>query len=548
MRGALLVLVAACTEHVQLASDDIPGLVALEISPGEQRIAFDRVNPAAQHVAFAATGRFADGHLEDVTERVHWAGSTPYPGRFDTAGDYTATGEAVGHVGIAATSGEIRGDAALTIAMTATVIDDVFGLPADPAVFDGANESIDPTRVPVVRYPATETRFPQELRPILFQHAFGTRNDTVRLRFSSEVLDLSVITASDRWSNDSIWTLIAGSHPASTVTLIVDGADSTMRGTFYSSSPVTLSFSAGPIVDAIYFFSSDSGVARGGASIGSAVSIVDVSSDPHLAVSRNGRVMALEEGDKLSTFDLSSLERLLAPRENMGFATVSPDGSRVLVADRGSLTLRDAISGEAIGPVLDLGGARKGTHPDWSPDGRYIALAVSDMIDNVDAKHASIARLPVEGDGFGPLEVLVTSTGDIDNNFGPRWGANHELAYVHATSGAKDAKNAELRVIADATIAPSAISPIRLPLASLVDVDVGMPSWTTGSDGASWLAFTSTRPYGVLRPMQGTSQVWVAAIDLTRPDPSFAAFWLSGQSITASSNGPVWAPLPIEQR
>lgn len=547
MRGALLVLVAACTEQVQLAGDDLPGLVALEVSPGEERIAFDRVSPSAQHVAFVATGRFEDGHVEDVTDRVHWAGTTPYPGRFDAPGDYTATGEAVGHVGIVATSGEIRGDAALTITMTATVIDDVFGLPVDPTVFDGANESIDAARVPVVKYPATATRFPQELRPALFQQTFGMRNDTVRLRFSSDVLELAVITSSDRWSNDNLWTLIAGSHPGGEVTLIVDGTDSSARGTFYSSSPVAMSFTVGPITDAIYVFSSDSGVTRSGASLGTAVAIVDVASDPHLAISHDGRVMALGEGDKLSIYDLSSLERVLAPRENMGFAAVSPDGSRVLVADRGTLTLRDTVTGEAIGPALDLG-PRKGTHPDWSPDGRYIALAVSDMIDNVDAKHASIARLRVDGDGFGPVEVLVASTGDMDNNFAPRWGADGALAYVHATSGAKDAKNAELRVITDGTITPSAITPVRLPLASLIDVEVGTPSWTTGSDGATWLAFTSTRPYGVLRPMKGTSQVWVAAIDLTRPDPSFAAFWLPGQSIIASSTGPVWAPLPIEQR
>jgi hypothetical protein len=526
MRYALLLLVG-CTEHIQLGGDDgIPGLAALEVSPPEETISFDRVSPPAQHVAFTATGSFEDGHTEDVTDRVQWSASTPYPGTIDN-GDYTATGEAVGHVGIRATSGAIAGDAALSISMTATIVDDVFGLPVDPAVFDGANESVDPMRVPSVKYPQADTRFPQELAPILFQHARGMGNDTVRLRFTSDVLDLAVITASDRWSDDRAWKLIAGSHPNSTVTLVVDGAASMTPGMFYSSPPTALSFSA--------VFSTDAGVSR------NSTSIIDVASDPHLAVSRSGRTLALAEGGKLSTFDLITLDRVLPPRDNMGYAALSPDGSRVLVADRGSLQLRDARTGDPIGPMVALGPMRKATHPDWSPDGTAIALAVSDMVDNTDVKHASIARLPVDGNGFGPLEILVTSTGDMDNNFSPRWGPNHELVYVHATSGSKDAKNAELRVLVDGSV-------IRLPLASAMDVETITPSWTTGSDGSSWLAVTSTRPYGVLRPMKGTPQVWIAGLDLARPDPSFAAFWLPSQAITATSNGPVWAPLPTDQQ
>lgn len=546
MRYALLLL-AGCTEHIQLGGDDgIPGLTALEISPSEETIAFDRVSPPAQHVAFTATGSFEDGHTEDVTDRVQWSASTPYPGTID-GGDYTATGEAVGHVGIRATSGAIEGDAALAITMTATIVDDVFGLPINPNVFDGANESVDPMRVPSVKYPQAETRFPQELRPILFQHALGMGNDTVRLRFTSDVLELSVITSSDRWSDDNAWKLISGSHPSSAVTLIVDGAASAMPGMFYSSPPIELSFTAGPIRDALYFFSSDAGVSRGSMS-SPATSIVDLASDPHLAIARNGRVMAVAEGGKLSTFDLITLDRVLPPRDNMGYAALSPDGGRVLVADRGALQLRDAHTGDPIGPMVQLGPMRKATHPDWSPDGAFIALAVSDMIDNMDAKHASIARLSVDGNGFGPLEILVTSTGDMDNNFAPRWGPNHELVYVHAASGSKDSKLAELRVIADGTVAPSAIAPISLRLASGMDVETIAPSWTVAADGSAWLAVTSTRPYGVLRPMKGTSQVWIAGLDLARPDPSFAAFWLPEQAITATSNGPVWAPLPADQQ
>ncbi len=552
MRWLLAALVVAgCTEHVHLGDGgQLPGLVALAIAPGDITIELADIG-ASQRVAYAATGTFEDGSSRDVTAKVVWSVDNPYPGAFEHPGDYLATGAAAGKVAIHATSGDVDATAALVVHVSATVVDGVFPPPAGNQLFDGATVGTDPTKTPVVRYPADGVRFPQDMAQIVFQHEFGAGNDTVRLVFASDVLDLVILTAGDRYHPDAeVWKLIEASHPGGMATLTIEAADSTAPGTIYRAPPITLAFSSGAIGDHAYFFSSTSpGVVRGSLASTTASGVVSTAEDPHHAIANDGSVMAFADPDKLQTFDLTSLAALLPPGVPMGYAAFSPDGTVMVVADKGNLTLRDVTTGDPVGPAngkIDLGGL-KGTHPDWSPDGHYLALAVSDMLDNKDAKHASIARIERLEDGsWGTLEILVQSTGDPDNNFAPRWGPEGSIAYIHATSGSKDAKSAEIRLLpAEGTPITLALATTRIGTEEMRDTNVTMPTWTTAADGTSWLAFTSTRPYGTIRPVKGPAQIWIAGVDLARPDPSFAAFWLPCQDVTATGANPVFAPLPI---
>jgi hypothetical protein len=552
MRWPIALLVAGCTEHVQLGGDELAGLVALEVSPASPAIAFDGFDGEDQHVAFTALGSFSDGSTRDLTAVVDWSTDNPFPGAFAGPGDYTATGLAAGHVGVRATGGDIEGAAALTITVAATIVDSVFP-PASASAFDGAVLGIDPARTPLATYPARDARFPQRLSPILFQHARGADNDTLRLAFESDVLHLTVLTGGDRWQPDlAVWNLIAASHPNAAATLTIEATDSTLPGTLYRGEPIALHFAAGAAADLIYFFSSAApGVRRGALDAASASTVVATTMDPHHAVTRDGRTMALGIGDRLSTLDLATLTPLIPATAPMGSAAFSPDGALVLVADKGTLTLRDATTGDPVGPdngKVPLGPMQKGTHPSWSATGDFVVIAMSDMISNDDAKRASIARIPFTEGTWGPVEILVQSTGDMDNNFFPQVGPGDAIAYVHATSGSKAATNAELRLLG-----PGATAPITLGLASarvgtldLADLATLTPAWTTGDDGSAWLAFSSTRPYGNVRPATGDSQIWIAGIDLARAgDPSFAGFWLPCQDITAIQSNPVLAPVPV---
>jgi hypothetical protein len=82
-------------------------------------------------------------------------------------------------------------------------------------------------------------------------------------------------------------------------------------------------------------------------------------------------------------------------------------------------------------------------------------------------------------------------------------------AYVHANGPAKDAPTAELRLIAAGGGAPIVLQRASHQLALTTDPMLAdtMPAWAPGP--RPWLAFASTRPYGVVRPMTGNSQIWI---------------------------------------
>jgi hypothetical protein len=555
----------ACTERVQLGRDDtIPGLVALEIEPSQTMLAVDDLGSPKQIVDLVATGTFIDGTRREVTELVTWGTDNPYPGGFARPGSYTTSNEAGGHVVVSASNGEVVGTAAVTVVVTTAVVDNAFPPPANVDELFAAGTPVvagNPMRSPAVQYPNQGTLFPQGLARILFQYTRGM-NDAFRLRFDSDVLHLTVLTGSDRWQPDeAVWQLIARSHPGSMATLEIAAAASATPGTIYTpAAPTELHF-ARTVADGVVYYFSDAtdGVSR--AQLGSATSAVlyPPSGSPQCAgchaVSRDGRTMAFGlGGEKLGTLDLVSLEPGLTPAANipMGWAAFSPDNTRVLVAHKGKLTLRDAATGTPVGPangVIPL--PADGTHPDWSPDGSAIAITLAPMGDNnMDLRGGSIATLAYSDGAWGVPQVLVTSTGDNDNNFFPKWSPDGRfLAYVHADGPSRHARSAELRMIGATGGTPLALAIASHRVAAndgVPDLATTMPSWGPANGDLAWLTFASERPYGTVRPMGG-SQIWIAGIDLSRAgtsDPSFAAFWLPAQDVTALGNNPIWAPSP----
>jgi hypothetical protein len=112
---------------------------------------------------------------------------------------------------------------------------------------------------------------------------------------------------------------------------------------------------------------------------------------------------------------------------------------------------------------------------------------------------------------------------------------------VHA-DGPAASPTAELRLVAATGGAPIVLARASHQLGAMAQPGLGdtMPAWAP--DG-TWLAFASTRAYGAVRPMGPGLQIWIAAVDPSRAgDPSFAAFWLSAQDVTASNVTPAWGP------
>jgi hypothetical protein len=341
----------------------------------------------------------------------------------------------------------------------------------------------------------------------------------------------------------------------------LEGASSA-DGTLYAAAPTQLSFSPDRPDGVIYYWSAaTSGITRGelGAATAAKLYPADTTCVGCHAASRDGGALAMGYGGEiLQTIGLPSLTTKIdaAKKLPMGWASFSPDGKRVVVANKGVLVLYDTATGMPVGPgggKVMLPAGKFATHPDWSPDGMFVAVALTTMMpDNMNVDVAGIARIPFHTDTWGMPQILVTSTGPGDNNYFPKYSPQGTyLAYVHAGEASHGAPSAELRLLP-----ANGGMPIALAIASrrvggsdsVAGVADTMPSWAPVQGERAWLSFASSRAYGAVIPTAGRPQIWIAAIDLAHAngtsDPSSAAFWLPCQDVTVLNNNPIWSSPP----
>jgi hypothetical protein len=338
----------------------------------------------------------------------------------------------------------------------------------------------------------------------------------------------------------------------------LEGASSA-TGAVYGGVPVPIDYSEDRPDGVIYYWSAaTSGIMRGslGATSAGKLYPADATCVGCHTESRDGSALAMGYGgETLQTIGLPTLDTIIdaTAKIPMGWASYSPDGKRLVVANNGVLTLRDAVTGAPIGAnggKVQLPFSKYATHPDWSPDGAFVAVALTTTAPtNQDVSTAGIARIPFHADTWGTAEVLVASIAG-DNNYFPKYSPDGAyLAYVHAAGAAHAAPSAELRLVpaAGGTAISLTIASHRVGgtdgVPSLANT---MPTWAPAKGERAWLAFASTRPFGVVEPVGGTSQIWVAAIDLAHvassADPSSPAFWMPSQDITVLNNNPIWSP------
>lgn len=567
----LLVLLAfastsACTETVELGGGQLAGLISLELRPPAATATVTDINGAPIEVKFSAIGRFVDGTRRDVTHLVEWSVDNPAPGTVMT-GTYVTSNTAGGHAVVRARAlagdGAIEADADMHVVIALDLVDGVFPPPVGGAELFSTDAAVEVggPRAPTLLYPTHETLFPQDLARIVFQHAPGAQTDAFRWRLVSDSLYLSFLTSGTRWQPEGeVWQLIQATHIGTDVKLLVEGASSAEPGTVYSAYEATLHFARGGAGGVIYHWSEGtSAVMRGTLSTETPVRLYTPEGDTKCVgchtVSRDGKQMALGyDGEFLRTLALEPVTPILTtPARPMGWATFSPDGNLIVVADKGTLTLRDAATGNTVGPNFGrVPIAMEASHPDWSPDGQYIAMTLAvDIPSNMTVSAGAIARIPYNNGMWGPVEILVGSSA-TNNNYFPKYSPDGRfIAFVHASGPSQGAPLAELRMIR-AEGGPQ----ITLNIAShrvgiqdgVPDLANTMPSWAPDQDNdLAWLAFASARRYGEILPINGRAQVWVAGIDLARAeigiDPSFAAFWLPSQDVNVRNNNPIWAPI-----
>lgn len=549
----------------------ISGLDGLTLAPADMTVSLD--GTAAAPLTFTATGHFSDGHTAtiDPNKLAFSVSRTDDTAAGTMAGNVlTPNAQGGGTVTVSATDGCITGQTTVHFVLTTTV-----GSPSDPGAWGGTPVT---TGAPIIVYPSDQTRFPRNIYRTLFQ--WRTQGFAqFRLIFAGPGATVTVYSdgqhplctdknpAAGCWEADAqSWSLIAGSNAGQTVTMTLDALDTSgdtsgAAPVVRRAAPITLGFSKRDVRGAIFYWSTTSaGIRR--ANVASSVPEDYVTGKPGTrypsgtqvkcvachVVSRDGKYLAAplasSTNNGLTIFDVTlaappTIDVTAASTMGHGFATFSPDDASLVAAYGGKMW---QLARTDAAHLVDLPlGAVKGTHPDWSPDGKQLVFATGAG----DAPAGAGIALLAYGGGTtwtGPPQTLVPAAGktNLFPSFSPdgKW-----IAYARGKGGHDDLTAQLFLVSADGSGGPvELVRANRLVSNVLGDGQTSNtePTWAPPGDLA-WIAFNSRRAYGVVQP-DGTEQIWVAAVDLASGsvDPSFPAFRLQFQGLEENNHRAFW--------
>jgi WD40 repeat protein len=232
------------------------------------------------------------------------------------------------------------------------------------------------------------------------------------------------------------------------------------------------------------------------------------------------------------------------------FGTFNPDGSQLVTAHAGVLTLRDGTTGV---PLTTLGGTGRATQPDWSPDGKHLVYATDAPGTDYDWKilGGSIFVLDEAGGTWSAPRLLVQAQGD--NNYYPSFSPDGEWVLFNRAASGYSYNNpaAEIWIVkADGSAPPFKLAAAH-DGAGLTD---SWPRWSPfvqpGGVGDAlggplmWITVSSKRAYGVELGANMHAQLWMFGFAPARQaagmDPSFPAFWLPFQNIATANHIGQW--------
>jgi hypothetical protein len=439
-------------------------------------------------------------------------------------------------------------------------------LPATaPMAFLGSETS---AAAPKIVYPLDGSLHPTNLLDITVQWRQGAPGQNVyRLRFSNDRGSYDVFAPCSeptcRYAMpEEAWRAIAGMNRDCDVRFTVAGAGG---GPIAVSPPVLLHFSASRVEGGLYYWSTSlHGTYRLSLGQRKAVPFIAPQSASGCygchAVSRNGKRIAWTDmSTALAQFRAEELRLAStdAPDARTGGTTPSatmaldPEGARVLVSDAaGALTLRDATTGAALAQA-DAGtmGAGKGAFfPEWSPDGKTVALTVGpgravEIAFGFNVADADVALVPVADGKLGAPRVLVAHGTEI--HYYPTWSPDGKwIVFCSAPAGTTTYNNpqARLRLIASAGGTIYELGRATQGAGHTASWPKLTPFSQLGGQ-LLFVTFSSQIEYGFVTGGAGKPQLWLAAIDLRRlaaGDPSWAPVWLPFQEVGENNHLPFW--------
>jgi len=446
------------------------------------------------------------------------------------------------------------------------------GTPTTPGAWSAPAVSTGP--VPIIVYPSDQTRFPRNIYRTLFQWR-SQGYEQFRVTFQGPRTSVEAFTDGKHphcaniagaacWEADEqAWFLIASGNAGEMVTVTVDGLDpSTDPPTLRRSAPVTIGFSRKNVEGAIFYWSTTAaGIRRAG--VGDAEPEDYLTGKPRTTytapadevscaachvVSRDGKyLLAPVQAKSGAALWITEVTRASPPKpliknvantQGHGFATISPDDSRVVAAWGGKMWMIDRDNAMKLGD-LPLGGL-VATHPDWSPDNTQLVFATGK---GDSPSGAGLATIPWTGSSWGSPTVIVPSQNN--SNLFPMHSPDGKWIAFSRGKGGHGDLSAQLYLVAANGGTPVDLANANRVVSNLTtdgQHENSQPTWAPPGD-FHWVAFNSKREYGMVLP-EGTQQIWVAAVDPaklgTGADPSYPAFRLQFQGLAEDNHRAFW--------
>lgn len=498
---------------------------------------------------------------------VSWSISNLSSGTITSDGVFTSVDTNGGITDIIATHDGIEGSATVSVVYRTNIFEDDLDETVAAAFEAATPEAVESLGVV---YPPDTVTVPRNLSGLSFVWIddTGISGPVYRVRFRSDITDISVYTTADSWlASRTLWEMISAANKRGEVEVTVESAvwDGSTLGDVRQSPPITLTVNR---LDArgsvLYWATDEEAIMR--IPFGETQADMFWSSDDsdgqctgcHALVQTDdgsGDTMVVTHGGvdgRFSVIDVAepdAPELIVDPSDDsrMTFKTVSPDGQYILGTNNKTVTLYELRSGNAI---KTFSFEDRVTHPDWSPDGESVLMVLAR--NNVDGQNFSInSDMEFERGEIVELawdaatqslgEMTVLKAADTAVNFYyPAYSPDGEwIAYNRSTTTSYAALDAELWLMSrDGSV------DVRLKNANGEgDVQNSYPRWgPLPDDDVLWLAFSSRRSYAL--SSSDMPQIWVAAIQPALAekdqDPSSAPFWLPGQETGSDNHLPVW--------
>ncbi|OJT24243.1 hypothetical protein BO221_13770 [Archangium sp. Cb G35] len=312
------------------------------------------------------------------------------------------------------------------------------------------------------------------------------------------------------------------------------------------------------------------------------------------AVSRDGRKMVVEvngqNDGRLALVDLTTFTSTSKVPFAQGgtklsmFQSWNPDSTTFVgvYADSGAtsynLRLFDGTTAAILGDIPNTGTkSNPANHPDWSPDGQTIAyMSMGIAGTNQRGFKGAIKAVMAQPGGSWSEPVTVVPSQSGKNRYGPAIAPDSSfLVYNESTCPGTAEAHMDCNSDSDpsarlwAALLHASSAPVELARANApgfldgtsVNLTNSRPNWNpsvgqgpVGSTRVMWVVFASTRMYGLRSPVAAGSEnprlalLWMAAVDPDKLaqglDPSFPAFALPFQDLTASNHLPHWMVNP----